>query len=168
MTHLLVFQPSKRSTISSMSRSLFIGADHRGFALKAELHEWLSLLSGWMVTDLGNTVLDPDDDFTQFAFAVAESVRDTAGSRGVLICHSAVGMCIAANKVVGIRAGQGISVEQVAEDRQHNDFQVLCLSSDQTVSEAQPLIQAFLQTEFNPTEEYSRRVAQISAYEQRK
>ncbi len=149
-------------------QALFVGADHRGFALKQELLPWLQTLSGWKCIDSGNSVLDPDDDFTTFAFAVSEAVRDTPNSRGVLICHSAVGMCIAANKVQGVRAGQATSVEQIIEDRQHNDFQVLCLPSEITVDEAQKLILAFLQTEFSGKDRYARRIAQIAEYETKK
>ncbi len=144
---------------------LFIGADHRGFALKKALLEWFHTIPDWEVVDCGNTVLDPDDDFTRFAFSVGEKVKNVADSRGILICHSAVGMCIAANKVRGIRAGQATTVAQVVEDRQHNDFQVLCLSSEVNQEESQELILAFLQTEFSGVERYARRVAQISAYE---
>lgn len=148
-----------------MSNIVFIGSDHQGFALKQSLLLELQALDGWQVVDAGNTVLDPDDDFTTYAFAVAEQVQQNPHSRGVLICHSAVGMCIAANKVPGIRAGQGTSVAQVVEDRQHNDFQVLCLPSVLSVTEAVQLIQAFLNTESSGEERYARRVEQIAEYE---
>ena len=145
--------------------ALYVGADHRGFALKQSLLSWLQTLPDWTTTDSGNTVYDPDDDFTKYAFAVAEAVRDTPSSRGMLICHSAVGMCIAANKVQGVRAGQATSVEQVIEDRQHNNFQVLCLPSEITLDEAKELVLAFLQTEFSGKDRYARRIAQIAEYE---
>lgn len=149
-----------------MPQTLFIGADHRGFALKQLLLNSSWLPDDWELVDCGNAQYDPDDDFTVYAFSVAERVAAKPGSRGVLICHSAVGMCIAANKVPGIRAGQGATVEQVREDRQHNDFQVLCLPSEITETHAQAMITAFLNTEFSGVERYARRVAQISEYEQ--
>ena len=86
-----------------MSRSLSISADHGGFPMKEALLPWLNE-EGYEVQDLGATGLDPDDDYTDFAEAVALEVSSSATQKGVIICGSGVGACVTANKVKGIRA----------------------------------------------------------------
>ena len=82
---------------------VYIGADHGGFNLKEKvkhkLVEW-----GFDVEDMGAKTLDPDDDYPEFAYAVAKKVSENlSASRGILLCRSGVGMDIVANKVKGIR-----------------------------------------------------------------
>lgn len=144
---------------------IFIGADHRGFQLKETLRDWLES-QGHQVTDCGNTVFDPDDDFPDFALAVAEKVVQTADSRGIVVCGSGVGVNIAANKVKGIRASTGINADEVRHARKHDDLNVLALSSDYTdEAETKKMIEVFLNTPFEPEERFIRRLKKIAAYE---
>ena len=83
-----------------------LGADHAGFSLKESLKPWLES-SGHPVADLGAYALDPEDDYPDFAAAVARAVRDGAAERGIIVCGSGVGASITANKVAGGRAGLG-------------------------------------------------------------
>ena len=80
-----------------------VAADHAGYALKGEIVSWLES-EGHQVTDLGAHDLDPDDDYPDFAVAVAGSVSTGEAERGIVVCGSGVGACITANKVKGIRA----------------------------------------------------------------
>ena len=85
--------------------NIYVGTDHRGFYLKEQLQEYL-VAQGYTVEEVGNTVLDPDDDFPEFAQRAAEKVRAGAAhdARAILLCGGAQGMAMAANRFRGIRA----------------------------------------------------------------
>lgn len=147
---------------------IFIGADHRGFKLKEVLKTWLGE-QGYSIHDCGNTIYDPDDDFPVYAFAVAKNVSEEQASRGIVICGSGVGVNIAANKVIGIRASTAINIDEVRHARAHDDLNVLALSSDYiTIDEAQNFIKVYLETPYVANERFKRRLQQISEYEERK
>lgn len=144
---------------------IYLGADHRGFELKEQLQTWLQN-QGFEVVDRGNTVYDKNDDFSDFAFKVAQSVQQNLDSRGIVICGSGVGVNIVANKVRGIRASTGINVDEVRHARKHDDLNVLAISSDYTsLEEAQEMIATFLVTKFEPEERFVRRLKKIADYE---
>lgn len=144
---------------------LFIGADHRGFELKEHLKVWLEE-EGYTVIDCGNTKYDPEDDFPDFAFAVAQKVQADPESRGVVICGSGAGVNIAANKVKGIRASTGINVDEVRSARKDDDLNILAISAQYSSFEvAQKMIVMFLTTPFGSEERYTRRLDKIRAYE---
>ena len=143
-----------------MSR-IFLGSDHRGFVAKQRILATLSQ-SEWAenyeIVDLGPETMRPDDDFNDYAIAVSRAVRETEGSRGILICGSAHGISMQANRFKGIRAICGYTPELVRLGRLHNDANVLCLSSDfmddQNIDQA---IDMFLRGNFLPEERYIRR-----------
>lgn len=142
---------------------VYIGADHRGFALKEQLKQQLS---GYEVVDVGAFSHEPQDDFVDFASAVAQKVATDNESRGILICGSGAGMCIAANKIAGIRCSVGHSVEEVRASRHDDDINVLALPADFVpASEAPKIIDAFLTTAFLPEERFVRRIAKITNLE---
>ena len=89
-----------------MVQIVALGADHGGLSLKEDLIPWLEF-QGNQVVDVGAYSLDPDDDYPDFAEAVARAVTSDRAERGILICGSGVGACIAANKVPGMRACLG-------------------------------------------------------------
>jgi len=143
--------------------TIYIGADHRGFHLKDKLAQWLQE-EGHDVIDCGNTVYDPNDDFPDFSFAVADHVSKDQGSRGVVICGSGGGVTIAANKVKGVRCTTAVHVADVKHNRQHDDINVLALSSDYTdYDEAKELLAAFLLIAYEAQERYVRRLNKIAA-----
>ena len=158
---------------------VYIGADHRGFALKEQLKPWLTA-QGHEVTDCGNTTLDANDDYPDFAFAVADAVvsqseislRETKdassraglerGAAGIVICGSGAGVTIAANKVPGIRAVTAFTADEITRNRQHDDVNVLSLAADWTDEEqAKKIVAAFLSTAFYNEEKYVRRLKKI-------
>ena len=144
---------------------IYIGADHRGFHLKEKLEQWLRE-EGHEVFDCGNTTYDPEDDFPDFSFAVAEKVAADAGSRGVVICGSGGGVTIAANKIKGIRCTTAVHVADVKHNRQHDDINVLALSADFTdFDEAKELMNAFLFVEFEAAERHVRRLNKIAMHD---
>src|SRR5262245_19851548 len=104
-----------------------IGADHAGYTMKERVKEYLEA-HGHVVTDVGTHSAE-STDYPQYAFRVAEAVRDGAADRGVLLCDSGNGIAIAANKVEGIRATICIDARQAELARHHNDANVLVLPS---------------------------------------
>lgn len=144
---------------------IYLGSDHAGHELKQALMRHLEV-SGKEFQDLGNTALDPDDDYPDYAFAVGEAVAREDGAVGILACGSAQGVCMAANKVKGIRAVAVMDSEGAKMARAHNDANVLCLSGWNTTGDGfAPVVDAFLSTPFSGDEHHARRIGKISAYE---
>lgn len=145
---------------------IFIGADHRGFELKEKLKSWLSE-QGYTVEDCGNTVYDKDDDYPDFAARVAQKVQEAGvDGRGIVICGSAMGVGITANKFNGIRCGVGITVEDVHHGRTNDDINVLGLSSDYVAQkDSLEMTKTFLETPFSHEERHVRRINKIEAIE---
>ena len=124
---------------------VFIGADYRGFAKKQELLKFLAE-SQYEVTDMGAFEYQEGDDFNDPAIAVAKAVRENNGSRGILICDSAHGVTIQANRFKGIRAAHCGNEEEAVLAREHDDANILCMSAHFMDSELmQKVVQAFLE-----------------------
>lgn len=140
---------------------LFIASDHRGFADKQRLLAQLgnsNVKETYEIVDLGPTTLKPEDDYNDAAINVARSVRNNPKSRGILICGSAHGIAIQANRFKGVRAICGYTPELVHLGRMHNDANVLCLSSDfMDDATMDRSVSMFLSAEFLPEERYIRR-----------
>ncbi len=134
--------------------NVFIASDHRGFEQKQRLlHAWPQVL-----TDLGSATYQPEDDYNDAAIQVAQAVIAHPGSFGILICGSAHGVAIQANRFHGIRAINGFTPDFAKIGRQHNDANILCLSSDSmTDQQIDQSIEVFLSTEFVPEQRYIRR-----------
>jgi ribose 5-phosphate isomerase B len=144
---------------------LAIGADHRGFALKQELVPWLRE-QGHDVLDVGAHSYDPDDDYPDFAFAVAEAIRSQRAERGILLCGSGVGASIAATKVPGVRAAVCHDTYSAHQGVEHDDMNVLCMGT-RIVGDAlaKELITAFLSARFSGEERHVRRLEKVQAWE---
>ncbi|MCM1404405.1 MAG: RpiB/LacA/LacB family sugar-phosphate isomerase [Prevotella sp.] len=141
---------------------IYLGCDHGGFALKEAIRAHLQK-QGLAVTDCGNTVFDSEDDFTTFVEPVVQGVLSDDHHRGILVCGTGIGVCIAANHHRGIRAALVPNVDYARLARQHNNANVLCLGGrfiDQAV--ALTAVDTFLQTDMNPDPKYQRRMVQAS------
>jgi ribose 5-phosphate isomerase B len=140
---------------------IFLGSDHRGFAEKQRLLSTLSqsnLTQAYEIVDLGPTTLKPDDDFNDSAIAVARAVRENQDSLGILICGSAHGIAMQANRFKGIRAICGYTAELVRLGRLHNNANVLCLSADfMDTAAIDRSVAMFTTASFMPKERYIRR-----------
>lgn len=146
---------------------IYIAADHRGFRLKEEVKKWLET-ELYEFRDLGATEYDRDDDYPEFAFKLGEIVS-RENTRGILICGSGAGASIAANKVVGIRAGLCTSVKQASAAKNDDNINILCLSSDWvSLEDNQKIVETFLKTLFSSEERHIRRINQIKDYETKK
>lgn len=142
---------------------IYLGADHNGFDFKQQLGDLLRR-SGYDVVDDGDTKLRPDDDYPQFAGRVVASLlADTdPDSRGVLICGSGQGMCMAANRFKGIRASLCWDVEEARAARNDEDSNVLCLSSRYlTLGQAESIMLAWLHTPFAGAARFKRRIKEL-------
>jgi ribose 5-phosphate isomerase B len=139
---------------------IFIGSDHRGFSQKNKLIDYLS--SHHEVVDCGDTQLDPNDDYPDYAKLVASSIVNDPSSLGIVICGSGVGVCIAANKVKGIRCGLGFDVEQIKHARENDHINVLALSSDYLDFEKNKVIvETFLNSQEKNEDRFLRRINKI-------
>lgn len=157
---------------------IYLGADHGGFDLKEKVKMWLTEW-GEKYEDKGNKTVDKEDDYPQFALAVATAVAldELAGKeypfpwkdrpKGILICRSAVGMVIAANKVKGAKAAALYDEQMARLCREHNDANIIALSGD-NVSDtlAKRIIRIWLDIEFSGEERHKRRIDSIKKFEQ--
>lgn len=144
---------------------IYLGADHAGFALKEQIKTWLAEW-GLEFTDCGNTIFDADDDYPDFAFAVAKNIVANPGSCGILACRSATGMVIAANKVKGIRAVAAFDERSAQHSRRNTDANVLTLPGDWFPEEkAKEILKTWLDTPFSQEERHIRRLAKIEQFE---
>ena len=104
-----------------------IGSDHAGFELKERVASFLREI-GFDIADVG-TDSEVSVDYPVYAFRVARAVADGDAERGILVCGSGIGMCMAANRVSGVRAVNGSEPFGARMSRRHNDSNVLCLGS---------------------------------------
>lgn len=143
---------------------IYIGADYRGFKAKQELLKYLAKTE-YEVTDLG-TYEDSENDFNDSAIAVAKRVRKNIEDRGILICDSAHGMTMQANRFKGIRAAHCTTPESAKLAREHDDANVLCLSAhfldDKQIQE---IVNMFLDTKFEHLERRNRRINRLDERE---
>ncbi|MBI2176628.1 RpiB/LacA/LacB family sugar-phosphate isomerase [Candidatus Woesearchaeota archaeon] len=150
-----------------------IGADHGGYKLKEELKQFLQQL-GYAVEDVG-TNSEESCDYPDYAFKVAEAVGKNSSSLdkfpsvfGILLCRSAAGMMIAANKVKGVRAVAALDETAAKHSREHNAANVLGLSGDWTsLEDARIITEAWLETPFTGEERHARRLQKIAEFEKK-
>lgn len=144
---------------------IYIGADHGGFHLKELVKQYL-VKAGLNVEDEGNTVLDPDDDYPQFAAKVAASVLSSEDEdpRGIIVCTGAQGVAIAANRFKGIRAAVVWDAHEARMTRNDNDSNVLCLSGrlmNDNPGLWQGILETWLHTPFSRATRHHRRIREL-------
>lgn len=150
----------------SAAIAIAIASDHRGFAMKRVLVEFLKS-RGVQVEDLG-THSDDSVDYPDFALKVAQAVARGEVKRGIVICHSGVGMSISANKVKGVRAALCHSAEQAQLARKHTDANVLALPAGYVRAElAKEIVSKWLDSDFEGGR-HGRRIDKIKSYEEGK
>src|SRR6516225_451177 len=136
-----------RAAAEERAMKIAIGSDHRGYETKRRLVHFLQQL-GHEVLDMG-TEGSESVDYPDFAFQVAQGVSQGRVDRGILICGTSIGMCIAANKVKGVRAAPCHDSITAEMSRRHNNANVLCLSADLLGEELiDRMVRIWLETEF--------------------
>jgi len=142
-----------------------VAFDHRGVKLRDVVFETLARL-GHDAVDLGTDALEPRVDYPDKAREIGEAVLAGDAERGVLVCGSGVGACVAANKLRGIRAGLCHDTYSAHQGVEHDDMNVLCLGSEVIGAElAGELVSTFVGAEFQGGERYVRRLEKIEVME---
>jgi ribose 5-phosphate isomerase B len=154
-----------RTMLPRTPKRIGVAADHGGFESKEYLAGMLRE-AGYEVVDFGNSQPNPDDDYPDFVVPLARAVARGEVDRGVAVCGSGVGACVAANKVPGVRAcliHECFSAHQGVED---DDLNVMCLGGRVVANTlAWELVRAFLQARFSGAERHRRRLAKVAKLE---
>jgi ribose 5-phosphate isomerase B len=138
-----------------------VAADHAGYPLKACVIE-IVRAAGHEALDLGTHSAEVAVDYPDFARAVGEAVRQGRAERGILLCGSGVGACVAANKMRGVRAGVCHDTYSARQGVEHDDMNVLCLGARIIGSElAAELVRAFLGARFSGEARHVRRLNKV-------
>ena len=142
-----------------MIQNLAIASDHAGYRLKNYIVN--NLKKEINLKDFG-TESDESCDFPDFAKEACDFVINNESSRGLLICGSGVGMSIAANKILGIRASNVVDKETAIESVEHNDVNVLCLGANNIDEEnVIEIVESFLEAKLIQEERYLRRISKL-------
>lgn len=142
---------------------VYLGADHNGFELKAQLSKYLQKL-GYEVVDEGDNHLDPQDDFPQFASRTITALKGSSDqhAKSILICGSGQGMCMAANRFKGIRASLCWDEAEARASRNDDDSNVLCLPARYIDSQrAETIAKVWLETAFAGAPRFKRRIREM-------
>ena len=158
-------------------KKIYIAADHAGFEMKGRglkvIGMWLresGLAVEWEMVDCGAYELVPTDDYPDMVESLAEQLtmdlRTGVESRGILFCKTGTGVTIAANKYLGLRAGNCFNVEHTRLAVEHNHINVLALAAEFVdAGRIEEMVEAFLTTEESHDPRHDRRVAMISQIE---
>jgi len=144
-----------------------IAADHGGFELKENLILLLKA-AGFKVVDFGAFELALDDDYPDYVVPLAKAVATGKVKKGLAICGSGVGACVAANKVPGVRAALITDVFSAHQGVEDDDLNIMCLGG-RVIGHALAwdLVQSFLKAEFKGTDRFIRRLDKVAALERK-
>ena len=157
--------PAAEGIPAVSAKTVALGADHGGLAMKQDLAKYLAEL-GYAVNDCGTFTADPVD-YPDIAYAVAKLVSDGAAWRGVIIDGAGIGSAMVANKVPGVRAALCYDLSTARNAREHNDANVLTLGARLIgAGLARDIVKAFLETECTE-DRHKKRVEKIMQVERR-
>jgi ribose 5-phosphate isomerase B len=140
---------------------IYIGSDHNGFELKEKLKDYLKE-EGYEVVDKGDEQLQPDDDFPMYAAQVATAILAEPEGKGILLCGSGQGVCMAANRYKGIRASLVWDQDEAHSSRNDDDANIICLPARKIdFITARQLVDTWLNTHFAGAPRFSRRIKQL-------
>ncbi len=140
--------------------TIFIASDHAGVEMKKTLAKLIEKMN-YKIRDLGPQT-DDSVDYPDYAKKIARAVKSDPKSKGLLICGTGIGMCMAANKVKGIRAALCYNENTARLSREHNDANILCLGARTTVlNMAKKITVAWLETKHEGGERHQRRIKKI-------
>ncbi len=158
-------QPAVGSSAASAPKTVALGADHGGLAMKQDLAAYLAEL-GYTVNDCGTFTTDPVD-YPDVAYAVAKLVSDGASAHGIIVDGAGIGSAMVANKVPGVRAALCYDLSTARNAREHNDANVLTLGARLIgPGLARDIVKAFLDTECTEAR-HKKRVEKIMQVERR-
>lgn len=142
-----------------------VASDHGGFELKKVIFNILKS-ENVDITDLGNSRYDPLDDYPDFAEILAKKISAGDFDKGILICGSGIGACIAANKIKGARAAVCHDTYSARQGVEHDDMSILCIGARVVGDKlAEELVRAFLNAQFRKEERFIRRLEKVLTIE---
>lgn len=142
---------------------LFLASDHRGFALKEKIKDYLSRKS-IVFEDLGAFAFRQRDDYPDYAQKLAERVLENKDNLGIALCGSGAGMSIALNKTDGIFAGLAVNREMAKAQKEQDNINVLVIPADFVSKKtALQIIDGFLKAKFLAKDRYIRRLKKIKS-----
>lgn len=141
---------------------IIIASDHHGVKRKEKIKKYLTK-KGYEVIDYG-TNTDQMVDYPNYAFKVAKSIQQKEADLGILLCGTGIGMAIAANKVRGIRCAKIDNTKDAKLAKEHNNANIIAMSSTISMFIAKDMLDAFLKTVPNPLERYQRRNDMLDNY----
>ena len=145
--------------------NIAVGCDHAGFPLK-DLVVSVIRAAGHGIVDCGAMTVEPDDDYPDYAKAVAVAVHDGRAERGVIVCGSGVGVSVAANKIPGVRASMCHDTFSARQGVEDDSMNVLCLGARVIGPElAGEVIRAFLGAQFSGAARHRRRLEKVRRIE---
>ncbi|KAH9600353.1 Sugar-phosphate isomerase [Trypanosoma melophagium] len=151
-----------------MVRKVAIGTDQAGYAIRTNLMQYVQEAGEEFAPVYCGPQSADSVDYPDYAQRVAEMVAGGEADCGVLVCGSGIGMCIAANKVAGVRAALCHDHYTAAMCRLHNDANVVCVGERTTgVEVIREIIITFLQTQFSGEERHVRRIQKLTAMEKK-
>ncbi len=145
-------------------KKIYIASDHGGFKLKGKIISFLEKKK-YSIEDLGPFKYKKDDDYPDYVIPLAKKVAKT-NSQGIVICRNGQGVCIAVNKVKGIRGVTGFSVKEAKTTRLDDDANVLSIPADYVNEEtAKRIILTWLKTPFSNLARHKRRLMKVKRLE---
>jgi ribose 5-phosphate isomerase B len=152
---------SIQAEMEKCSMRVAVGTDHAGFPLKGPIIAEIEGL-GHSVVDLGGDGSDPTDDYPDYARLVSRAVHNGNADRGIVLCGSGVGACVAANKVSGIRASLITDLYSAHQGVEHDDMNVICLGARIVDSDlAVQIVRTFMGATFSNEARHVRRLNKI-------
>lgn len=140
-----------------------IANDHRGVKRKKEIVNFLEK-KGYEIVDFG-TNTEESVDYPKLAFELGENISNKKIDMGILLCGTGIGMSIAVNKVKDVRCARIDSIKDAKITREHNDANVLAISSELNIFKTKRIVDTFLTTSFSNEERHIKRIEMISKYE---
>ena len=145
---------------------LYLGSDHAGFQLKEDIKKYLTQES-IAFEDLGNAKYEEGDDYVDYGHNVAKRVAKEEGSKGLVFCGNAEGICMIANKVKGVRAAIGYNKFAAETSRTDDDANVLCLPGRVLTPEyARTILKLWLETNFSNEPRHQKRLEKMRKLEE--
>jgi ribose 5-phosphate isomerase B len=143
---------------------VFVASDHGGFKRKEEMIAFLEK-QGHTVGDFGPYKLNSQDDYPDYVIPLARRVVQSRGM-GIVFCRNGQGVCIATNKVKGIRAVTGFSVKEAKTTRRDDNANVLCIPTDYVdLKTTRSIITVWLKTSFSKKARHVRRLRKVAKVE---
>ena len=151
------------SPVNNFSGTVYIASDHAGYKLKEAVQDALGE-AGYKIHDLGPHEFNPDDDYPDYIFPVAEAIHKDPHARAIIFGMSGQGEAMAANRMKGVRAAvyYGGPTTLIKLAREHNDANVLSLSAEElTDAEALHAAKMFLGASFSGATRHARRIKKL-------